>query len=777
MSIGNLVANTLKSLAVEVYRVVGFDDAAGKIRVQKYVASGDFDVYTINKPIMAGASGAGIFYTPPIGSNIICVRVPDFPEQTVCIGTLPNDFQLAPSKFKKTPPLHTPSGNVPYPKTNKDVLAVQGSSGDKLIFEKTGVKLENSFGQGLQYIKNRVGTNAFENYTNKVEFSDSGYSVKGQVKRLPEGGLVSTSGRIDNLNRVDKEQLSKGNSIGIFPKSKTRRVKVNKALKNPSRTENRSITNQYSSQFTGFDTEVQVFNKNKPSNPGKNTGRINQANNFNNILNLAPHQLTESISGNVISPLGEILDANFEGLKIGDQGFVPKNDPVRAFLDASEIEKRALGVFFQLDTNSNSDDFSDNRENFVTSINKEGFFTINIPKTSDTGLVFKNKKVTFWDGANGSIYEDDIGFSKFEDVPITYRDDKLTLPKKPVSISSVVNEGQRETGVLYSGLNRFRSNSKSDDALSERLFHTKHHNMPAAGEMLLGNLVAKIQIPTFFSNFKTGQSESSPMFKPFEVFNNSISNNTDDKFENDFMSTVKIRPSVPAIDPGSRNDGSSIYCGLSESNISNGPYSNNFAFEVEESNPKNSEPSFEQDTLRTGGKSASINLQGSFDLSVGKDNRDEKSILLDTAGSMIAWFGKDSNGRSLVVQTDGDVAFNVGGGSGETFNSGRFDLRVNVTDKGTLSDPTNEEISEPGNNSDYLISIGAHGIVIAGMSDQPMLIRNKKDICIESSEGELKLVGFAGIKYKESLDTIKDLSMSTTEKNSKDSESDILNQG
>ena len=55
----------------------------------------------------------------------------------------------------------------------------------------------------------------------------------------------------------------------------------------------------------------------------------------------------------------------------------------------------------------------------------------------------------------------------------------------------------------------------------------------------------------------------------------------------------------------------------------------------------------------------SINLEGSLETSIGKDNRDQKSILLDAAGSMVAWFGKDSNGRSLVVQTDGDVAMNI----------------------------------------------------------------------------------------------------------------------
>ena len=768
MSSNNL-ANVIRGFAVEVYRVVGHDDQNNKIRVSKYISSGSFDEYTINKPILAGASATGMFYTPPIGSNIVCVRVPSYPDQTICIGTLPSDIQTAPRSSRKTPPPHTPNGNIPYPKTDKDTLIIQGVSGDKLIFEKAGLKLVNSFGQGIQYIKNRVGTNAFENYTTKVEISDAGYSVKGQVKRLGAGGLSSTTGLVDNLNRVDKEQINVSNSIGIFPKSKPRKVKANKNLKNPERMENRVVINQYGSQFTGFDTEVEAFNKNKPSDSGNNEGRISQAKNFNNILNLAPHQLIEKISGNVISPKGEILDSNFEGVKLGEEGFVPRNNSRRSFLETNQIEKRAIGSFYQLDTNSNSDDFSDNRENFVTTINKEGFVTINIPKSSDTGTVFKNKKVTFWDGANGSIYEDDIMFDKLEEVPIVYRDDDNILPKQPVTISNNANEGLRETGLLHSDLNRF-SVTKKSSTTSERIYPTKYHNMPSAGEMLFGNYIRKIQIPTFFSNKQTGYTEGIPIFKSFEVLNKSLSNNTDDKFENDFMSTVKIEQMVPAIDPGTKNDGTSVYCGLSEENISIGPFTNSFYFELEEKNPKGFNALFDENTLRTGGKSASINLEGSIEASIGKDSRDQKSILLDSAGSMVAWFGKDSNGRSLVVQTDGDVAMNIGGRSNGAFNSGRFDLRVNVTDKGTLSDFISEEINDPVNNSDYIISIGEHGIVIAGMADSPMLIRNKRDICIESSEGELLLSGFAGIKYKESLDAKRDFSMSATEKNSSESE-------
>ena len=135
-----------------------------------------------------------------------------------------------------------------------------------------------------------------------------------------------------------------------------------------------------------------------------------------------------------------------------------------------------------------------------------------------------------------------------------------------------------------------------------------------------------------------------------------------------------------------------------------------------------------------GGKSANLNFEGAIDLSVGQDLHDRKSIVLDTAGSLVAWFGADRNNRSVIMQTDGDMLLNIGGHNGNSFNPGRFDLRVNVTDKGFVGD--SEHVTDDGSNqsSDYLISISKNGLVIAGMqTGNPMVIRNNGNLMLESS--------------------------------------------
>ena len=125
-------------------------------------------------------------------------------------------------------------------------------------------------------------------------------------------------------------------------------------------------------------------------------------------------------------------------------------------------------------------------------------------------------------------------------------------------------------------------------------------------------------------------------------------------------------------------------------------------------------------------------------MSVGQDDNDKKSVVLDTAGSLVAWFGLDSNGRSMIVQTDGDVLFNVGGRTGDSFVPGRFDLRVNVVDKGYLGqeDFTPRVGGDPvgAHASDYIISISESGMVIAGMSPgMPMIVRNDGNLTLEST--------------------------------------------
>ena len=141
--------------------------------------------------------------------------------------------------------------------------------------------------------------------------------------------------------------------------------------------------------------------------------------------------------------------------------------------------------------------------------------------------------------------------------------------------------------------------------------------------------------------------------------------------------------------------------------------------------------------------------------------------MLDCAGSMICWLGKDVNERSAVIQTDGSVSLNIGGRSGNSFNKGRLDIRVNVNDKGTVEDASNDEIDKRQKvNGDYIISISEKGLVIAGMNNAPMIIRNNGHLCLESTKDIKFIAGGSIIKkegFTEQADSAENQNASTDE--------------
>jgi len=61
-----------------------------------------------------------------------------------------------------------------------------------------------------------------------------------------------------------------------------------------------------------------------------------------------------------------------------------------------------------------------------------------------------------------------------------------------------------------------------------------------------------------------------------------------------------------------------------------------------------------------GGRSLHANLDGSAVISIGADNIDSKSLLLDLEGGVVSHYGTDNDGRSIIHQSDGTVLMQIG---------------------------------------------------------------------------------------------------------------------
>ena len=439
---------------------------------------------------------------------------------------------------------------------------------------------------------------------------------------------------------------------------------------------------------------------------------------------MAPHQLVEVIIGNVVNRRGESLDLNYGSIVLGDSNGFPSGSNLKDRYSQARLQsRRGIGYHFQLSTGVLSSDTSNNYDNFICAIDKEGILKLNVPRSSGTGNIMYPASAEFYDDQTGKIKtEYSLNGRGPEPIPITLRDTEFGVVYPPVKeTDEEYGEGvlaERYSGVRFSNDNNYFkgfSGNSGDDDNGIRVNVTKHHNMYAAAEMLIANTIDSINIP-FQNAICTGLIPGNPVGKSFERAkrekNGAVSGVN-------YMSTVSVDPRPPAINHG----GGGFVAGKDYAlDTDTADKRQNYQF----SNEFSSSPQSEREN--PGGKSANLNFDGSIELSVGKDETDQKSILLDTAGSMVAWFGKDANDRSLVVQTDGAALLNVGGHNGQEFNKGQLDIRVNVTDKGFVG-----LNGDQSSNSDYIISISEKGIVIAGMAGTPMVIRNNSNLSIESS--------------------------------------------
>jgi hypothetical protein len=137
-----------------------------------------------------------------------------------------------------------------------------------------------------------------------------------------------------------------------------------------------------------------------------------------------------------------------------------------------------------------------------------------------------------------------------------------------------------------------------------------------------------------------------------------------------------------------------------------------------------------------GGRSLFANLDGSIELNIGRDNVDNKSIVLDAAGGIISRIGsmKDSSlSASVISQLDGSVYIQIGDDAGRAGNQSSLnvveDPTLRIVVKGSLG--TDEIIID----KKYLkIRTGGGGV------GKDIILESSRNIVL-SAEGGIYLMG------------------------------------
>ena len=724
-------------------------------------------------PNIIGNGNAGLISNLMPGTSVIAAYLHDTSRETVVIvAVLPSYLQKEANYNERSSALFDKNkGTQAYPRT----LGL----GDTYVSAHNGpyiwLKNDNSFhisnknGSGIFLIPNGLsGSNLFQLSNN--------HSVEGSGGRLSWGRLKRSFTNIGWSSvrefNTDLARDSKLFDIGFWQAQDVSKISTKIGPRNPALSEYRLIINEFATEFgfSGFDKESKK-NDSSSSAIARYPNKLRDMESTNS-LKLSEAELIEIIAGNVADINGIILDLNYNPVYYDLES--PSFDRDKKLEEAIRKSRRGIGYHFKLSTNSKSTDVSTSSKDFVFDIDKEGVLKVNIPKSTGTGNIPYVTDVNFEKKQDGRI----LGISSpnptiIEKIPVNIRDRKGNIMDAPPPGTIF-----RETGVRFANTANESYFPLSDGSGKKtvRVNTTKHHNIYAAAERLISNYVTEVHIPVSFSREKdlvvAGQSlgtlpeipsdpESYSRHASFEVAYKPVvtSLDADDPYnkndiKNLFYSAVSVSPSAPAISTG----GETVVAGnVYSSDDSFQPLiSNYFKTESGADGVSVSPEKTFNNVVTHGGVSASINLEGSLELSVGKDNVDGKSVVLDTAGALIAWLGKDKNNRSMVFQSDGDVAINIGGSYNSTgntsvdptFNYGRFDLRVNVVDKGFHDSKTNKAkagvrfAEEPGYSSDYLISISEKGLVISGMkAGAPMVIRNDGPVMMESASDKLILKG------------------------------------
>jgi hypothetical protein len=702
----------------------------------------------------AGSGNSGIFASLKRGTRVIAMHTSGAGiESTVIACRLPKREQL-PGNFRSSSG-NVPVGTVAYPEMVDGRLVIQGATGSKISLLEDGDISINSIGGSGIYFRSQ---NTKHSYTliseDASSFTNAGRTISGAVRRITgaERNLLLGPDRNQEPMFADSFYAKNADDIGFFRGSLPLKVSIGNRKRNPVLAEYRQVINEFvtDSMFTGFDNEVDRIKNNIRLNQDSETYKRNRE--PGNTLHLAEHELIEIIGGNVVDINGRVLDLNYNVLSYGEANDrVPKTQVDVSYDQAKRISRRGIGWHFQLSTNTISSDLSTSDTNFIFDIDKEGMLKVNIPASSDTGNIPFPSKANFL-GLNDQVEIEYSNPTELEPIPVTLRDanGEVVYPDR----NSQGGNTHRGTGIRFENSigNPYFSSGSDGFIESVRVNTTKYHNMYAAAERLIANRIVRVNPPDI-GNKKNGRYLPSDLSNtlPFEIHSPDqliLGENINDPSTSEtlsafpkFMSTVVVDPGSPAIFPG----GDTVVAGvLYPDNDDNLPQSNLF---TSSRSGDNIEAQLEDEISRVGGKSAHLDLGGSIEASIGADNADRKSIMLDTEGSLISWLGKDLNNRSMVLQTDGDMLINVGGSySGEdpdnrTMNVGRLEIRVNLTDKGFVATQFADG-DNPGADSDFIISISEEGFVIGGMkSGVPMIIRNEGPLVLESSSGDVTLKG------------------------------------
>jgi hypothetical protein len=484
----------------------------------------------------------------------------------------------------------------------------------------TKITLDNKENIVIGSDKNRIHLNTDNslysiNFQDEYHFTQAVRQINGLVRRdIQINDIVSQS-----LKLEDDLYHSQLFVIGMDP-STSPNISSGSS-KNPPFVEHRGMVYefQYYSDIADDLYESSLYSDKDPSPTSYNfTNRRTSRSDTLSLTLAAPNYLIETIKGTVVDIFGNILDLNRVPLPIGkEQNTInskKSTDKVQSFLNIRELERKSIAYHFELNARK---DLSGNINSTNTGIlalldidsntdyarNRSRFF-IDIDKEGQFKINVPASSET------GNIpllarYENYSTFGSDNPNKLEYREDNLDIFLD--SFSAPHSNRNSNDVIPLDSTNRGSITIMNGDAVATP-------NDRITEKPIKHGTVYHDILNTCFSHSQ---------FRFLDYQNDSMPFSTIDIADVTFQNNLEAGPDLNHI--------------VTDTIKISG------------------------DDANAGGRSGSINLDGSLEFNIGANTIDRQSLWFDTAGGIVANIGRDLKNRSLAMNMDGDVYVQVGG--------------------------------------------------------------------------------------------------------------------
>lgn len=619
----------------------------------------------IDSPQPMAVSGTGIFVDPPDGALVLVGRGLMNRMHVVCYL---NDQILDAST--RGPALFDSLSTTYFPRPSAEPGEVI-IKGGRMTYSKysLGGEILDRFGKNASISlspSDTIGTYADGAYTSYA----SGYSVSGVVRReLAAQTSLRSSDRIASTSFDDfLVQVGRDPSLSIV-----KLTEQDSGRRNPPFVEQRSVVYEFSRDFAANEPAKEKALYEGVSPPSSFSDiRTERQGSRTDAFGLGPLQynlLSESLIGTAVDVYGNILDLNRNVIPV--QEMQPNDERTRV-----EAQYRALrrSVKLHLELNSRKG---------AESVGKDS-----------TAGPFTGSPEIISDHSRWSVDVDGEGQTKIN-IPASSPTGNIPVHARYLSSSYLVSSGTDTSPTDYAirsgGSASTDGNQASESGAKRDILHVNYSSVSQENGLPIAGGYAPESL-----NVRRGTSG-----------------------QRDFRWTM------PYHDPGFRDIldlkttigvSSQWYIDGYSSRTPRVTYRDIFAGDVLSATSLSNTG----DGANAGGRSLNINADGSLELSIGLDQADGKSVVLDTAGSLIARLGKDKLNNSVMLAGDGNATI-VLGASG----------KASDTDK---TQPSNFRIFVHSDTGPASIEVVNGNIYIRSAPEKNIVFEAAKNVIINAGD-------------------------------------------